>query len=539
MPDTPDKPEKTTDKPKEAETSPTFFEKLVQKSKWRLQWLFPNTFNSYDGEKAYFEKRDIESNAASKVSDNEELRLRVIWAAELYGPAESEEFYQRLGRLRWSAGFGKSNGALQWVREQRDYGSSGGSWYNVGLVVSQKDSRQFLNPDNKSSLPEEVDYMLVRFRQATPSLTCVVIGFVLKDGAASIYQEILNRTYKSTRKRSRHWRITTLDPSNQRKHAIDQAREKTRRLAEDWFRENLPGFFCSRPPGRMPTSELITSRSPAYLSRKENLVSELRDGWRKNLVNVSEFDIWTHTRSPAVQISTRALDHDDEQFHMVVALNSVSLNPDELKTWGGENYRSYAHYTNELTDGVLSNHACAAFLKEVSKELRHSRSKLRIGELRRRKSLKVLEQIQTFFDWSVGIPTIVSELRDRSQLRGRIEYECEKFTAPVWDRDKERRLIGTYFREQINYLSTRVIAEEHSTREHFEQLASVMSVRESVKAQRKMERLTWIALLVAAASLVVALLPLVDWKSRVKTYSESIGLEQKIEAFLHLTDIGK
>lgn len=539
MSDKPDEPEKTIAEPEVIAASPNRFEKLLRTCKWRLQWLFPNTFHPYKGDRAYRAKRDLESNAASKVSEDEELRLRVIWVTELYGPAQSEQLYQRLERLKWSAGFGRSENASHWVREQRDYGFVGGSWYNVGLVVGQKDSSRFIGPDNKAALPEEVDYMLVRVRQSTPSLTCVVAGFVLKDSAASTYEEILNRTYKSTQKRSRHWRIATLDPSHQRRHAIDQARAKTRRLAEDWFRENLPGFFCSRPPGRMPTSELITSRSSIYLSRDDNMVRELRHGWRKRLVNTSDLDVWTHAQSPAVQLTLRELDHDDERFHMVVTVNAAALKADELKTWGGEDSRSYVHYTNELIDGVLSNHACAAFLKEVSKELRDSRSRLRIGKLRRRKSVKVLEQIQTFFDWSVGIPTIVAELRDRSQPSGLLEYECEKFTAPGWEKDDERRLIGKYLRDQIHFLSTRILAEEHSTREHFEQLASVMSVRESVKAQHKMESLTWIALLVAAASLVVALLPLFDWKSQVETHSSSIGLEQKLEAFFDATKVGK
>lgn len=538
MSDTPDEPVKTVDKPEGTAASPNRFEKLVRKCKWRLHWLFPNTFDLNNSDKAYFEKEDLESNAAAKVPEDEELRLRVIWVTELYGPAEIEQLYQRLERLKWSSGMGKSNGALHWVREQRDHGSRGGSWYNVGIVVGQKEAHQFLSPDNKASLPEEVEYMLVQVRQTTPSLTCIVAGFVLKESAASTYQEILNRNYKSTRKRSRHGRITILDASNQRRYAIDQARKKSRQLAEDWFRENLPGFFCSRPPGRMPTGELITSRSSVYLSGEERMVPEKYDGWRTKLVNVSDLDIWIHGRSPAVQLSLRELDHDGERPHMVVTLNISALRPDELNTWGGENYSGYAHYINRLTDGLLSNQACAAFLKEVSKELRHSRSKLRIGELRRRKSVRVLEQIQTFFDWSVGIPTIVAELRDRSQSSGFVERECEQFTAPVWDSDKERILIGRQLREHIHYASTRVIAEEHSTREHFEQLASVMSVRESVKAQRKMERLTWIALLVAAASLVVALLPLVDWKTQF-TYSTSIGLAQKIEAFFHPTNVGK
>ncbi|MEA3591891.1 hypothetical protein OIN95_14510, partial [Staphylococcus aureus] len=56
-------------------------------------------------------------------------------------------------------------------------------------------------------------------------------------------------------------------------------------------------------------------------------------------------------------------------------------------------------------------------------------------------------------------------------------------------------------------MANRLTEEEVSIREHFEQVSAVLSVRESIKAQRRMEWLTVLALVVAFASLMVAFLP--------------------------------
>ena len=57
-------------------------------------------------------------------------------------------------------------------------------------------------------------------------------------------------------------------------------------------------------------------------------------------------------------------------------------------------------------------------------------------------------------------------------------------------------------------LAKNVLAEEHALREHLEQLSNILSVRESVTAQRRMEWLTVAALIVAFMSLIVAALTL-------------------------------
>jgi len=59
-------------------------------------------------------------------------------------------------------------------------------------------------------------------------------------------------------------------------------------------------------------------------------------------------------------------------------------------------------------------------------------------------------------------------------------------------------------RAETARLSEEAIADEAATRELFEQLSSVMSTRENVNAQVKMERLTWGTILLSCVSIAIA-----------------------------------
>ena len=506
------------------------FRRLVRQSWWRAHWLLPNIVPPhYENESTYWDKRERESNEASRVPDDEELRLRVMWGLELFGPSEVELLYKSLARLKWTAGFAtsKTDGALNWVRHQRAYGGSGG-WYNVGIVAGHSDRQRFMMLDNYALLPAEVDYLLVRIFQLTPSLTCVLVGFVLKEQTARSYEIELNRDRKTVRERSRRrWVVSTLGPEHLKRRSIEQARSKIQNLVGRWFQANLPGFFCGLSDSRMPTAELVTTCARQLLSDEHHEPRGINFGWRHLLENFSPFDVWTYAECPALRFSTGGHGFANESFHLVVALCTSEVPEDSLKYMGGRESGSYVAYCHDLLDGILSNYAGVAFLKEVSKDLKSSRADLKISRLHHRSGVSVLERIHSFFDRSLGTPAVATELRDRSKHLGLYQHECSRFISPKWTKDKEQREIAKDLCEQTQFMATRVIVEEHSTREHFEQLSSILSVRESIKAQQRMEWLTVIALVVATSSLILALNPTKDWPSQIRSYLVSFGLAGK------------
>lgn len=496
---------------------------LVHKLWWRAHWLLPNTVPSpyWESERAFQERRDCEANAASRIPKEEELRFPVMWGIELFGPAEAEALYEHLARLKWSAtgGFSREGGAVDWVRHQRSYGTGGG-WYNIGEVVRQQDRQRWLLPHNFASLPDEVDYLHARFFQLTPSLTCALVGFVLKDDVARRYEIELNKDCKSVRKRSRHrWRVSTLSPNHLKSDSLELVRSEVRSIVGHWFKDNLPGYFCGRSIDRIPTAELLTTRTHRLFSPEREKPVSIWFDWQRLISNCSPFDIWTSSECQGFQL-TMSNSHrfDDEENHMVAALCTADVPDESVKYYGGCDQGAYVSYCHEHLDGILSNYAALAFLREASKDVRSSRAALKSSKLGSRNCVSVLDRINLFFDQSLGAPAVAAELRSRSDHLSQYRHECSSFLAIPWSKEEEQRDIAKTLQEATNWLSTRVISEEHSAREHFGQLASILSVRESARVQRRMEWLTIAALVVATGSFVVAIPSIKEYFTIIRSY---------------------
>lgn len=480
---------------------------------WRAHWLLPNLVPLPDRrETSHFEKRDRKLNEMSRVPEDEELRLRVVWGMELFGPAEVEGLCDRLRQLNWSAGSGRAPGeVVDWVRQQRAYGGAG-AWYNVGLVTERKDSKRFFMVNNYAAMPKGIDYLLVRIYQLTSSLTGVLIGFVFKEGVEQVYQSELNEDRITIRKRNkRRWSVSIIDPKQLKMRSIENSRSKARAIAQKWFSNNLPGIFCSLSSERMPTAELVTTRN-------NNLFPErgTHYDWRNLISNMWSYDVWTCSECVGLRFAINGIGWREETPHLIVAMCTSEVSEETIKDWGMHERGAYVEYCHEQMGGILINYAAVEFLRETSKDLKISRAALAIGSAGRRKAVHTLEKIQAFFDRSLGTPAIVTELLDRSKNVHYYTHECERFFSIGLRETDPRREFGIVLRGQTQFLAEKVISEERSMREHFEQLSTVISVRESVRAQKRMEWLTFFALVVAAASLFATLFPIKDWPETTK-----------------------
>jgi hypothetical protein len=494
---------------------------MADKARRRAHWLFPNTIKAYDkDETAYRENRERESNEESRLPVDEALNLLVMWGMELFGPAEIERLYKSLARLNWSAGYGreKSEDALSWVRHQRAYGGSGAS-YNVGIVSNRSNPQRGFMCNNFAALPAEVDYLLVQILQLTPSLTCILIGYVFKEEASRCYEVELSRDRKTLNERSgSRWIVSSLEPGHLKKRAIEQVRLRMQTLARQWFHVNLPGFFRGQPGRHLPTAELVTTRAQALLWNGNHASHTHRLDWRHLVANASPFNIWTSAQCPALGFTEVGDRFFEDAHHLVVALHTTVVPEDSLGYSGGRTNESYARHSHDAMGEILSHYAGLAFLKEVSKELKMSRAKLKNRRFFNHSSASVLERIQSFFDRSLGTPVVATELQDRSKSAALYQGECSRFMSPKWLADAEQQDFAKMLCEQTHFLAARVIAEEIATREHFTQLASILSVRESIKTQCWMWWLAVFAFVVTASSLIVAIYPKIDWPAKLLSW---------------------
>lgn len=481
--------------------------RLVRTARWRAHWLWPSVVPGPDrrADPEFRVRHDREVNERTRVPDGESLTLTAMWGVEVFGPSEVDRLYEGLVRLGWR---NSSSDAPGWIRHQRAFGGAGG-WYEVGPVFTRGEKARLAMIDNHAQLPEGVDHLLVRIFQLTSSLTCVLIGFSLKPELARCYEEELNRDRRTVSERGkRRWSISYLDPHHLKTRSIDQTRNRLRGLVSDWFASNLPGYFCGRPPGHVLSAELVTTMNEHLLPRDRDSGHVPFDHWRRVIANVSYLDVWTLAECQGVRVAAWDRHLADEPLHVVATLRRQDVPSKSVELYGGPGPWAILSFCHERLDGVLINLAGLSFLRIASREIKASREALQLKRTSGRNSLQVLEKIQTFFDHSVGIPASAAELRDRSERVALYQHECAHFTAPPWPKAEEPRALATQLREQTGMLAKSVLAEEHALREHLEQLSSILSVRESVTAQRRMEWLTVAALIVAFMSLVVAALTL-------------------------------
>lgn len=483
--------------------------------RWNLHCRYPSTFSSsFDSTGDIYKKRDPEDNQASRLPTGEIVRTPIVWGAEVYGPSEIDALYENLERLGWNKGRHSLDvGVISWISEQRTYGTSG--TYNIGFVT-RKDETRYLFRDHFAALPSEVDYLIVQIHQLSTSLTCLLVGFVLTDEASCWYERELEsdrETVNEPLPRLGSFRILRVEDLKRR--SVDQARASYRSLVARWFVKEVPGFFSGADNGkRLPTAELIET-SKANCIAFNNREPVPRADWRGIILWRRWFEGWSSTRCPALRLLLDNFD-DDMRYHAVAAIAKSEVAEKDLQLYGG----SIVAYCETLLSGTLAHNAAVAWLREANKGVKLSRERLKSSSTN--KTGTMLETIAGFFTFSAGLPAVAEELRAISEKPGWYEHYCEDFTsrrlAP--EKDSETLQLPDAMRKRTNHLAENLLRDEASLREQFEQFASVLSVRESLKAQRRMEWLTVGAFFVALMSLLATLPPVKDWPGRIETLLE-------------------
>lgn len=504
---------------KAAPARPSWLRRSFKGFWWRAHCWLPNTIVSPHGsEKIYFDEKDLKDNKGTRVPEDESLDVPMVWGAEVYGPSEIDALYANLSKLGWDIDrlSGQSNSAGQWIREQRLYGAGG--WYNIGYV-SRKTDKRFYPRDYFAPMPDVVEDLNVEIYQLTPSLTCVLIGFVLTDMAGKWYQQELSEDRRMKRDSGpRRGSVSILGVGHLKAQAIQRSRERYRAIATTWFAQHMPGFFSNASDNsQLPTAELITTKMELCFSDLRKNEGESFFNWRKLILNAGLTDVWTCASCAGLQLVTDKLE-DKLRFHTVIALRVSDVGDKQVEHFGGRQRRAFNAFCSDQVGGILAHYAGIAVLMESVSMVKLSREQLKAKQ-GGRKVLDVLEDIMRFFTHSMGQPTIAAELHKVSLKVGMFQHNCENFTQEHWAQNGESLSLPDVLCERTNHLAERLIEEETRVREQFGQLSSILSTRESVKAQRRMELLTVIALLVAFASLAVALPPRSSWPDVIEFLS--------------------
>ena len=491
-------------KPVESEHPPRHdrvFERILRRAWRHTHFRFPRLIPSpYHHEREYLRLRDAEDNLASRVPVDERLGQMALWGVEIFGPAEIDALHLALGRLGWNDdrlfGFNINPGA--WISEQRTYGTEGS--LNLGVIERPGKSR-FLPRGRPAPLPDAVDYALGYVYQLAPSVTAVILCFVLTESASGAYHAELARDQRTVHEPIESG-YRSYNVEHAKRCAVNLVRTQSRALVVDWFAKYLPGLFSSTPEGnRLPTAELIATASQPLFSKRAGLQPD----WIHLVAPLGHREVWSLKGCDGLELCWPDSE-GDLRYHAIANLRTSLLTADHLKHRGEHGHDTYALFVNDHIDGILVNFAATATLRETIRLLRLTPSSLSDGTTSRRNTVKCLEQIQLFFDRSVGIPAITSELVAKSEKVHSYKWSCAAFHSKPWRNEDQPVEISEALRSRTHFLASRAASLEKETREHLEQLSGILSTRENIRTQTRMELVAIGAAILSLASLVVAVM---------------------------------
>jgi hypothetical protein len=426
--------------------------------------------------------------------EGERLTFHAVWAVEVYTPAHVDRLFERLESL----GFGPQRESREaGIREQIERIRStprGGTWMNLGFIVPPG-SPGFMFDRIDLPLPEGVRCARPALHALTSSVTVLVVQFVLNDDAATAFDALSYETdFKPQARRRRNGFLVS--PSDQVKQTkLRELRADVRSRCANWLADQLPGAFASGLGGSpMPTAELVTTEIAVPFARTDDHRSYI--DWAGFGFDPFHWqsDEWPHWR----------LTFDRDEDFIVVAARSIEAYSDErFKDYVADDdlrwavaYRAHDYLERDLALWGASR-LLLAFHARLSTIRDHGVRQRRFESASRRLRTVRDEFLRDALDARV----VAAELERYADEKRSFEWNaCDwKPSEDLEGREDERFLENLRFRVSEN--AAALTAAEARLRDGLHIDSSVIGARATV-------RLTWWVLVVAAATLAVAVVAL-------------------------------
>ncbi|PZX13159.1 hypothetical protein [Celeribacter halophilus] len=478
----------------------------ARKMVWPLHARYPNVIpNPYGEDKSHYRERDAENNAKTALDESVSLRLGCIMVSEIFGPSEIETLYEGLEKIGWDGEKVpvRDESNIDWLKKQRLYGSEG--TMPLGWIHRPEEVKKYVGVRYTADFPKEFSSLLVNIAQLTPSITCLSVGFILTDDASLEYANAINEPAKTTRvpkRRSRAYSIMGVE--HVKEERVRRIRGKYRNVGISWLSKNFPGFFSEHcENSHFPTVEFLSLDGFTPFD-KDAPRDRSWNHWSR-FVNIDhDFGSWTSSSIPSLKFSFDAGHRKNTPNHMTVALRWDVLNEEDLKTYGGDSLGTRTYFANDRLDGIIARYALASYLRELLRSLKETRQSLS-ARSKARCSTSAIEHISAFFRQSIGVPSIAREVRALSENDASFRWNASGFSQQS-HRDEEKPYeIEEGLKSFLGRLSQQLLEEDQDTRDFLNQLSSALGTKESIAAQRRMEGVTLLALVVAVISMGVAI----------------------------------
>ncbi len=377
---------------------------------------------------------------------------------------------------------------------------------NLGYLIPKGSNLFPFGARHQVSLPSGVKYASAWMYSITPSLICVVVGFVFEDDLSEEFDMAL-RTDRHT--------YTTHDadgsesihlPEFQKTHHICNIRKRLKGSAATWFKDNIPGLFSDGlPESDMPTCEFVTLRGtepfPSRTDSEHNVPEYL------NLLDMGHnYNVWQSKRIPALKFRPQSAMRGMPPNHSVVAIREKASIDRSNSDYGGQEMQDILAYVDTTFPSLLSVWGILPLLERYTQHVREVRDSAMLRPTARRNTIDVLETLQCHISNGVDIAAVASELVVGSESRIPFPHFDESFV--YWNnRQGEEQILRKELNDAIGMRSNWLQQTERSIRDHLTQFGTVLGAAENVRVQSRIKYLTWVLVILTVVILFAALVP--------------------------------
>jgi hypothetical protein len=271
-------------------------------------------------------KFDEIDNQESSPPPDERVRLHCLWVIEFFPPSRRAALIEGLKDLGWDKPEDLSAvSPVAWVQDIRKHFGVRG-WLGLGPIARHGDPG-YLMSIRRAPLPDGVSLAFGSIHHLLPSVTAVVMQFMVDEKDTTTYEDTLRRVYATEVKRSQTGKsFQLLDPPHRKRHAIQATRHALRHRCGQWFRERLPGAFSIHASDEeFPTCEFLTT------TEAEPFTASLESGFEsyaRLLDIIGTFDVWECDRYPALRLAWRTFEPGQVR-HLLLTANETRLREQE------------------------------------------------------------------------------------------------------------------------------------------------------------------------------------------------------------------
>ncbi len=463
----------------------------------------PVRMEQTDEDLAYFLETDPKDNAESRPPENETVRMLSLCLAEIYTPSTVSGLIRGVERLGWvhDDPFSSPHVRLpEWIRQIRaTYGR--GAIATIGYVRDTNDTRRQLPRPLQAPLPDGVDHLWVWLLGLTPSVTCLVVQFVLKDDDSLCLDRILRRDFRGRAEPRDHGRAY-YGAAHVKEEALQEERGRMRSLCSSWVREYLPGVFSEGITDHgLPTLEMLTfNEAPPFQWQDNHGIADYR--W---LLRVdSDADAYESSSLPGWRLSLR----------------EASLHPPPFLIRLGGLWKEVAAKSDGEADGDTHAVARAAGRRLVGFVSRFALHCLlagyeeRLGEVRdsagqalpnrSRDAVRGIDALrQLLANQTSDAQVVGTELAEMCESENFYGWETADFAAVAeWGRELEGSLVESMRTSQARR-ALNVVRSDSLARESISTAAQLMSSSMNVRFTRTVVWLTWVLVFLTVVAVVL------------------------------------